>query len=258
MPAFLIVNADDFGMDAETVEATIECFQRGALTSATIMPNMAATDEAVAFARRHPQFSFGVHLTFAGRGEERPVSDPAAVPTLITADGLFPSSRSVRLRALARRIAVDQIGREVEAQIGRVRDAGVAISHVDSHFHIHKFGPFLAALEQVLPRFGIRRVRTAQDWYITRQYRSPTYWYGAVWKHRIQRRFDTTDHFFMPTNVADAEGIDSLIPRMAVGTLEVGGHPGRTSWRDAERRALERLSAGASAAGHRLVSWHDV
>ena len=258
MPASLIVNADDFGMDAETVGATIECFERGALTSATVMPNMPATDEAVAFARGHPEFSFGVHLTFAGRGEERPVSEPAAVQALVDADGRFPPSRSVRLRAMARRVPTNQIEREMEAQIGRVRDAGVAISHVDSHFHIHKFGPFLAALEQVLPRFGIRRVRAAQDWYITRQYRSPTYWYGGVWKHRIQRRFDTTDHFFMPTNVADAEGIEALIPRMALGTVEVGGHPGRTGWRDAERRALERFSAGASAAGHRLVSWHDV
>ena len=36
----LIVNADDFGLSDDTADATIECFERGALTSATIMPAM--------------------------------------------------------------------------------------------------------------------------------------------------------------------------------------------------------------------------
>jgi len=41
------------------------------------------------------------------------------------------------------------------AQLGRIRDLGVAISHVDSHGHLHKFKPFCAALKEVLPRHGI-------------------------------------------------------------------------------------------------------
>ena len=47
----IVVNADDFGASAETVAATIQCFEHGALTSATIMPTMPAADEALAFAR---------------------------------------------------------------------------------------------------------------------------------------------------------------------------------------------------------------
>ena len=38
----LVLNADDFGYSDDTVEATIECFACGALTSATIMPAMPA------------------------------------------------------------------------------------------------------------------------------------------------------------------------------------------------------------------------
>ena len=45
------------------MRATIECFEAGALTSATIMPGMPSTDEALAFARTRPDLSFGVHLT---------------------------------------------------------------------------------------------------------------------------------------------------------------------------------------------------
>ena len=36
----LIINADDFGFSEDTVVATIELFNKGLLTSATMMPNM--------------------------------------------------------------------------------------------------------------------------------------------------------------------------------------------------------------------------
>jgi len=62
----IVVNADDFGASAETVAATIEAFEEGALTSATIMPTMPAAGEALAYARDRPDRSFGVHLTFVG------------------------------------------------------------------------------------------------------------------------------------------------------------------------------------------------
>ena len=96
----IILHADDFGYDDETVRATIECFERGALTSATIMPKMPATAAAVEYAKAHPQFSFGVHLTYVSDGVERPVSDPKELPALCRPDGLFLPSQTVRVRAM--------------------------------------------------------------------------------------------------------------------------------------------------------------
>jgi hypothetical protein len=58
----LIINADDFGLSDHTVEWTINGFECGALTSATIMAGMPTTDKAVGYAKVHPQFSFGVHF----------------------------------------------------------------------------------------------------------------------------------------------------------------------------------------------------
>ena len=43
----LIINADDFGLDEETVEWTIKGFELGKLTSATIMAGMPETARAV-------------------------------------------------------------------------------------------------------------------------------------------------------------------------------------------------------------------
>ena len=42
----VILHSDDFGFDKDTLEATIDCFEKGALTSATIMVNCEATEEA--------------------------------------------------------------------------------------------------------------------------------------------------------------------------------------------------------------------
>lgn len=51
---FLTVNADDFGLIGGVNRAVIEAHARGILTSATVMANMPAFDEAVRLAKEHP------------------------------------------------------------------------------------------------------------------------------------------------------------------------------------------------------------
>lgn len=257
----IVVNADDFGASAETVAATIQCLETGTVTSATIMPTMPAADEALSYARERSDRSFGVHLTFVGDGEERSASAPGDVPGLVDEEGRFPPARPVRLRALLRRVPVGQIEQEVAAQLALVRDAGVAISHVDSHRHLHKLAPFREALRRVLPRFGIERVRTVQDVYLSRPLAGATYWVGSVWRRPLRRAFRTTDHFYMPASTGDLAWADGLLRRIEGldgATLEVGVHPGPDGWRADERRSAERLAAAAPELGHELVSWRAI
>jgi hypothetical protein len=127
---------------------------------------------------------------------------------------------------------------------------------------MHKLGPFREALARVLPRFGVTRVRNAQDVWLRRPLRSPTYWYGAVWRRRLMRRFTTTDHFYMPTSAADTAWEAALLAavRSLPGrTLEVGVHPGYDEdWRTDERTTVLRFAAAAREAGHTLVPWTEV
>jgi predicted glycoside hydrolase/deacetylase ChbG (UPF0249 family) len=255
----IVLNADDFGFSDDTVNATIGCFEAGTLTSASLMAGMPATDRAVAFALEHPEYSYGVHLTFVGDGTERPAAPAADVPALVDADGRFPRTNVVRLRALAHRLPQRQIEREVEAQVAAIQEQGVAISHVDSHRHLHKFAPFRAALARVLPRLGIERVRNVQNLYLRRPFGSPTYWFGPVWRRALMRSFTTTDHFYMATSSGDADWTPLLafLPRDV--TLEVGAHPGDVDdWRRVERDALAAFAAAAAAHGHELVPWTSI
>jgi predicted glycoside hydrolase/deacetylase ChbG (UPF0249 family) len=253
----LIVNADDFGLSEDSVAATIECFEAGALTSATIMPSVPATDRALAYALEHPELGFGVHLTFTGEKGSRPL---AHVPGLTGRDGRFLSPRAVRARALSGRLDPGQIAREIEAQVRAVRDAGVEVSHVDSHRHLHKFAPFREALARALPGLGIRRVRSVQDVYLEGSPLSPTYWLGRRWRRRIRDRFETTDHFFM-AGKKDAPWTRALLARLdrlGPGSLEVGVHPGREEpWRDRERACVLELAAELGDTVS-LVSWRTL
>jgi chitin disaccharide deacetylase len=257
----IVVNADDFGASAETVAATIDGFEEGALTSATIMPTMPGAGEALAYARERRDRSFGVHLTFVGNGDERCAADPAAVPGLVDDGGSFPGATPVRLRALFRRLPVAEIEREIAAQLSLVAAAGVEISHVDSHRHLHKLAPFREALQRVLPRFGVECVRSVQDVYLRRPLLRATYWFGSAWRRPLVRSFRTTDHFYMPASAGDLAWADDLlarVDRLPGATLEVGVHPGPEGWRDDERRSAARLSARAGELGHELVSWREI
>jgi len=258
----VLLTADDFGFDDDTVDATIACFERGGLTSATIMPKMGATARAIAYARSRPELSFGVHLTYAGDGLEGPVLRPSLVPSLVGDDGMFLQSNRTRVLALTSRLSVAEIERETAAQIELLLDHGVRLSHVDSHGHLHKFGPFRAALERVLPKFGIRRVRNVQDVFVGRPLKSFTYWFGPLWRRRLMARFATTSHFFMPLGAPDerwTEPVLATLTRSTDDTLEIGVHPGSAEpWRAEQRAAAEAFASEARRRGHQLVGWGEL
>ena len=256
----LVVNADDFGQSDDTVDATIECFEAGALTSATLMPGMPASVRALDFARSHPEHGFGVHLTLSADPARRPLVDPELVPCLVHADGTLLSTREIRARALTGRLVPEQLAREIEAQLRSVVGAGVPVSHVDSHRHLHKFAPVRAALATVLPRLGIRRVRAVQDLYVSRPLTSPTYWLGRRWRGSIRRAFETTEHFFMPSRSERpwSEAAAGLVARLEGGSLEIGVHPGsEEEWRERDRTSVVEL---VRAVGGRvqLVDWRTL
>jgi chitin disaccharide deacetylase len=255
----IIVNADDFGSSDDTFAATVECFEAGLLTSATIMVGMPRTDDAFAYARAHPQFSYGVHLQFVGDGTEKPLTDPTSIPALVDENGRLLPTNVVRGRALLRRIPVDQIELETVAQVEFVKGEGVPVTHVDSHRHLHKFAPFRIGLGRALPRVGLTRVRNVQDTYLRRPVEHPTYWPGPIWRRSLMRSFRTTEHFYMPTTAHDPDWheLASRLPR--AGTLEVGMHPGyEDDWRDGERQSLGPFVEAVRAAGNTLIGWDAV
>ena len=82
----LIVNADDFGRSRAINEAVIRAHREGILTSASLMVNEPAADEAVALARENPGLGVGLHLALVCGRSALP---PAGIPDLVNQNSEF-------------------------------------------------------------------------------------------------------------------------------------------------------------------------
>jgi predicted glycoside hydrolase/deacetylase ChbG (UPF0249 family) len=136
----LILNADDFGMNSAGTQATIDHLKAGELTSATIMVPCGWFMKAAKFAKENPQASLGVHTTLTsewGSYKWGPVLGRTAVPSLVDELGyLFPDVRDVYSHA-----KLDEVEKEVKAQIDMALKAGVDVTHIDSHMGTLQYDP---------------------------------------------------------------------------------------------------------------------
>ena len=95
-----ILNADDFGISEDTYYATTELFDKGYLSSATIILSMPYSKKAIEYALCHPQFSFGLHLNLITDDIEKPILNKKKIPTLTTDEGYFHNSQVLRKKLL--------------------------------------------------------------------------------------------------------------------------------------------------------------
>lgn len=261
----VILHADDFGFDKDTVHATIELLECGALTSATIMATMSAADEAIAYAANHPEHSFGVHLTYVD-GLKPALKKKNS--TLLNSDGLFYPSNDVRKRAIALKLKKQDIIEESLAQIEKVRKGGVNISHIDSHGHLHKFPSFLFALSEIKKKSGIHRVRRVQNVFLQKQKLSPTTILNLFFDWRIAQTCKTTDYFYMSANNMETGWADAVLTQMDKfpqdAVIEIGVHPGHADtdeerWRIAEFDDMKDFATKLRASGkHQIITWNEV
>src|SRR5438045_2000038 len=157
MPARrLIINADDFGLTAGVNRAIAEAHSRGIVTSSTLMATGAAFDDAVALARQNPRLSVGCHVLLV---DGSPASPAADLPTLVNKNHFQNSLVRFVHAAVRGRLNAKEITAEVAAQIRKLRQAGVKVSHVDSHKHTHMFPAVLRPLLEAARQCGVRAVR---------------------------------------------------------------------------------------------------
>jgi predicted glycoside hydrolase/deacetylase ChbG (UPF0249 family) len=128
----LIVNGDDVGNSHAANAATIDALENGLMTSATIMVPCPWFPEIAAYARSHPSADFGLHLTHTAEWKGYkwgPVASKGEVPGLVDPQGyLWPDIASVYKNSTP-----EQAYTEARAQIKKALDAGVDVTHLDSH-----------------------------------------------------------------------------------------------------------------------------
>jgi len=209
----LVVNADDFGFTREVNQGIIEAHQRGILTATTLMACGAAFDDAVRLARENPTLDVGCHLVLVG--------EPPYPPTV---SKLIPAAMLGRIK----------IYDEFASQTRKIIDAGIKLTHLDTHKHTHILPPVLDAVARVSEEFRIPWVRRPFDFDALPG--------GVKWVNRgmgiMRGRFArvlesrgcrSTDHFsgFGVTGNYTAQYLIDLIRALPEGSTEFMCHPGR-------------------------------
>src|SRR5512137_523035 len=85
----LIVNADDFGRSPAINQAVIRAHREGILTTASLMVNEPACEEAVVMAKENARLGVGLHLTLLCGHSALP---PKRIPGLVNAEKRFPDN----------------------------------------------------------------------------------------------------------------------------------------------------------------------
>lgn len=157
MDKYVIINADDFGVLGEVNEAVRKAHTQGVLTSASIMVNMPAAEEAVEIAKELPGLGVGVHLNLS---KARPICKEPVVKCLLNKDGEFGLSK---LKLFVLSMCCDKVRRAVAAEMGAqiqwLVDRGIQPKHLDSHYHIHSFPGLFSIVCRLASRFRIGAIR---------------------------------------------------------------------------------------------------
>jgi hopanoid biosynthesis associated protein HpnK len=236
----LIVNADDFGLTSGVNRGIAEGNREGIVTSATLMANSLAFEEAVQLAKSQTSLKTGCHVVLI---DGEPLT--GEVSTLTNSSRRFRSSlKDFASAAVRKQISPSEIQQETEAQICRLQAAGLNVTHVDSHKHTHMFPHVLRPVLRAAKSCGVRAVRNPfEPWRCWP--RSVVLGSGAMWlraagvscfgmfasafrKAVAEENMITTDGTIgiVVTGKLDLQLLLSTLDNLPKGTWELVCHPG--------------------------------
>ena len=241
----LIVNADDLGWTEGVNRGIAEAHRNGIVTSTSLLANGAAFASGVELARSTPGLGVGVHLNLS---DGEPVAPRELVATLVNDKGEFAGGPEALLLRIAKRdVTMREAEQEWEAQIEKVKEAGIQPTHLDGHKHVHMLPGLFEVALRLAKRYGIGAIRVAHEASSLRSALSAGDERNAavVLKQGVQARglkllardareqaeragISTSDYFcgIAQTGEMTKEGVARLLRSLPEGTTELMSHPG--------------------------------
>jgi len=252
----LVVNADDLGLTVGVNDGIFEAHDLGILTSASLFANAPATADAIRRAEARPSLGVGAHLTLV---DGSPVLPSRQVPTLIADDGRFRRSwKPFIVACLQGRVSLVEVKEELTAQIEQLQRAGIALTHLDTHKHVHAYPPVFGVVAALAVRFGIAAVRVPYERWSRallsagepgerRTARYQAFLNAAMWPW-AQRNYRTAASLALRTprligrihtGVLSTPALRAMLRATTDGVTELMVHPGHVD--DALRHTSTRL-----------------
>ena len=157
----LIVTADDLGISPGVNQAILDCHRQGYLTHASFMVNTPYFEDVVKKKLPlMPGLKVGLHINLT---YESSVSAKETVPDLVDHRGQFRHGFWELLWKGKSKNVRSQIQKEIQAQLDRAQNAGIALSHIDSHWHVHTIPYINTIVRQLASAYGITRIRQINE-----------------------------------------------------------------------------------------------
>ena len=132
----VVVNADDFGLNAGVSRGIIAAHKFGVVTSTSLMVRASNAADAVAQSRDSPALGLGLHLDLG--------------------EWAFREGSWSPLYEVVSLDAESDVSREVDRQLKRFRElVGRDPTHLDSHQHVHQREPVRSIVMRLAHHLGI-------------------------------------------------------------------------------------------------------
>lgn len=236
----LIVNADDFGIHPEVNQGVADGFDQGILRSTSLLATGPAFAEAVSLAQERQGLGIGIHLCLVGGLS--PVLPAADVPSLVDDNGLFPESYGEFMkRVYTGRINYEELYRELDAQMGKIMDQPLSITHVDSHQHLHVLPQVWAVVRALMLKYHLHRLRIPAESYLFKLWMAKpvramgrdglTYFARRAARDARHLGFMMPDHFWGMVDGGNMNetNLAYIIGQLPFGVHEIMMHPGRNT-----------------------------
>ncbi len=267
----LIINADDYGVSPEVNAATEQLALAGRLGGASVLVNGSCCPASLDFLRQNPQVGAGIHLNAI---EGKPLSTSPKISAILNEQGSFGGISALLKRWLLHpQIVTAAVEIEWRAQIEFLLQAGISITHADSHQHLHAF-PLAYRLavrlchEFQIPALRIPLERHSRPGRTIASLALRTSLFGA---RLLQPKTDlkSNDHFlgFRRAGAYDADSLINDLALLPAGVTELALHPStkdnlpyKNLRGDAERQAIlhDEFPAHLERLGIELISWGDL
>ena len=287
----LIVNADDLGWTSGVNRGIAEAHRRGLVMSTSLLANGRAFADGATVAQNNPDLGVGVHLNLSDGPSTAP---SAAVKSLLNEAGELEGGPESWLLKIAKcRLLPEDVEREWDAQIQKVRDAGIQPSHLDGHKHVHMLPRLFEIALRLAKKHGIRAIRVSHEDSKLRAILSAgkDQKTSVLVKQGVQARglkllardakdmahragIASTDYFcgIAQTGVLMCEGVEGLLQILPEGTTELMCHPGyadeelrqtRTRLQESRQAELAILTDASirklvATQGIRLINFRDM
>jgi chitin disaccharide deacetylase len=251
----VMIRCDDIGMCHTVNTAVQQVLESGIPFSASVMFACPWYQEAVDILRGHPGVSVGVHLTLNAEWKNYrwgPVAGADAVPSLVDSCGYFLPSRAL---LFGQNPKVDEVEKELRAQIRRAMQSGLRIDYLDYHMGAAVNTPELRGVVERLAReYGLAVSRYFGEQDVAGYYDAPPDKKGGDLLALTSGLKSGAPQLFVFHIGLETPEMNALIDQNAIGLSGMSHH------RHAELRALlsSEFRRALKDKGAQLITYRDL